>query len=69
MPQRRRKTPGLGPRRTIRQRMADLPDVPVVAPDSSVSGDSMPAADRPQSATQPDPMEDRIRLMIEAAYT
>ncbi|HVC59757.1 MAG TPA: hypothetical protein VND19_05245 [Acetobacteraceae bacterium] len=51
------------------RRAAKLPRVPVVVPDLDASGTIKPSADQPQSATLPDPVDDRIRRMIEAAYT
>lgn len=63
------KTPGLGHRRSIRRQAADLPDVPVVTPASIVSGDATPVSEQTQSVAAPDPVDERIRRMIEAAYT
>jgi hypothetical protein len=57
------------PHRVTRRRAADLPDVPVVAPDAAASSEAGPAVDQSRSMPQPDSVDDRIRRMIEAAYT
>ena len=63
----RRKSANAG-KRHIR-RMADLPSVPVVASGSNTSGDTKPPLGHSRSESRPDPVDERIRRMIEAAYT
>lgn len=67
MPSVRRKTFNPGNRRT--QRTAELPQVPTVVPDSNTSNQAKPPQGQSQLAAQPDPVDDQIRRMIEAAYT
>jgi hypothetical protein len=69
MPRRSHKTPGLERRRNIRQYIADVPDVPVVTPDSINSSADRRVEDHRQQALEAEPVDDRIRRMIEAAYT
>lgn len=69
MPRHSRKTPRPQDRRAIRQYSTQPPDVPVVVPGSNTPNKAKPSAGHSQSAAQPDPVDDRIRRMIEAAYT
>jgi hypothetical protein len=69
MPRHRRNVSRPNDRRITRRRDAELPDVPVSAAGSSAPPVTEGASDKPNAAAQPDSMDDRIRRMIEAAYT
>jgi hypothetical protein len=66
LPRQRKKDPRIS--RPTR-RAAEPPQVPVVVPDTSTSTEAEPPPGRSQSTAQPDPLDDQIRRMIEAAYT
>jgi hypothetical protein len=67
MPRHRPKTSHPGNRRV--RRSVEPPPVPVVVPDPAASGDAKPATDAAKAAAPPEPIDERIRRMIEAAYT
>jgi hypothetical protein len=69
MPRRSLKVSHPNDRRITRRGTAVLPDVPVFATDPGTPTVPEASADKSQSAAQPDSMDDRIRRMIEAAYT
>ena len=54
------------PNQRRKSRAVALPDVPVVVP---TSGDAKPTPETTQSPAQPNEADERIRRMIEAAYT
>ncbi|MGA3397810.1 MAG: hypothetical protein ABSC95_01220 [Acetobacteraceae bacterium] len=67
MPRHHTKASHPGYRRV--RRTAEPPPVPVVVPDSSSSGVDQAPLEYVRTAAQPDPMDEQIKRMIEAAYT
>lgn len=67
MPRARKKTSSQSKRRT--QRTAEVPQVPVVVPDGNSLGSVEPSSKQAHAAAQPDPVDERVRRMVEAAYT
>jgi hypothetical protein len=67
MPRARKKSSNAGKRRI--RRVADLPSVPVVTSGSNTSGDTKPPLGHSRSGSRPDPVDQQIKRMIEAAYT
>ena len=67
MPRHRPKTSHPGNRRI--RRAAEPPPVPVVVPGSATSSGVKPTTEASKATARPDPVDERIRRMLEAAYT
>ena len=53
----------------LRRHADALPEVPVLVPPTSKSDDAKIAQSKREGAPDPDAVDDKIRRMVEAAYT
>jgi len=69
MPRPHRKAPRLLVRRVIRRGDLEVPEIPITADGAGPPAGSEPTANQARPEAQPDSVDERIRRMIEAAYT